>query len=269
MIGKFLLYMIQGAIVGVGAILPGISGGVLCVAFGIYEPMMAMLTHPVKSFRQYYKMFLPFLLGWALGFIFLAKGVEIMFHYAPEISLMLFFGLICGTMPGLFQASERDGNRSWTPFVLALALAYLLFHLLENAGAAMLAPSFANYILSGLLWGLSLIVPGLSSSSVLIFLGLYEPLTAGIGALNPAVILPFLIGIGVTVLLFARLVTMLFDQHYTLITRVILGFMVASSLKILPNTFESTAVLCLSMACFAAGFAVSYAMDRAKNVATK
>ena len=40
---KSLLLAIQGAIVGTGAILPGVSGGVLCVAFGIYEPMMALL----------------------------------------------------------------------------------------------------------------------------------------------------------------------------------------------------------------------------------
>ena len=266
MIVKFLLYLIQGAIVGVGAILPGISGGVLCVAFGIYEPMMALLTHPFKSFRQYYRMFLPFLLGWALGFVFLARGVELMFHYAPEVSLMLFFGLICGTMPGLFQASEKGGqNSSWTPFVLALALGYLLFHLLENGITTLIAPSFPNYILSGLLWGMSLIVPGLSSSSILIFLGLYEPLTAGIGALDFSVILPFLIGIGGTVLLFARLVTMLFERHYALITRIILGFMAASSLKILPNSFGSLAVLLLSLVCFAAGFAVAWTMDRAKE----
>ena len=41
---KSILYALQGAIVGVGAILPGVSGGVLCVAFGIYEPMMALMT---------------------------------------------------------------------------------------------------------------------------------------------------------------------------------------------------------------------------------
>ena len=266
MVVKFLLRLIQGAIVGVGAILPGISGGVLCVAFGIYEPMMALLTHPVKSFKHYWRMFLPILIGWALGFVFLAKGVELMFEHAPEISLMLFFGLICGTMPGLFQASEEKGpNQSWTPFVLSLALAYLLFHVLENGVTTLIAPSFLNYILSGLIWGLSLIVPGLSSSSFLIFLGLYEPLTAGIGSLDFSVILPFLIGISVTVLLFARLVTMLFEKHYALITRIILGFMAASSLKILPASFGGGAVLLLSLICFAAGFAVSLAMDRARE----
>ena len=107
MIGKSLLYAVKGAIVGVGAILPGISGGVLCVAFGIYKPIMDLLTHPAKALRQHYRMLIPFLLGWAAGFVFLANGVKFMFGYAQAISLMLFFGLICGTMPGLFQASEK------------------------------------------------------------------------------------------------------------------------------------------------------------------
>lgn len=266
MILKSVLYAVQGAIVGTGAILPGVSGGVLCVAFGIYEPMMALLTHPVKSFKKYGSMFLPFLIGWGLGFVFLAKGVEIFLEFAPEIALMLFFGLICGTMPELFHSSEECGShKSWTPFVLALALAYLLFHILAQGGAVLLTPSFLTYVFSGLVWGLSLIVPGLSSSSILIFLGLYEPLTAGIGALNFTVIVPFLIGIITTVLLFARLVTMLFEKHYALISRIILGIMIASALKILPNTFSSPAILVASLICFAVGFFVSYMMDRAKR----
>lgn len=260
------MYAIQGAIVGVGAILPGISGGVLCVAFGIYEPMMALLTHPIKSFKTYYKMFIPFLIGWALGFVFLAKGIEVLFGYSPTIALMLFFGLICGTIPELFKTSEKsDPKGSWTPFVLSLALAYLLFHVLENGGGTAIAPSFINYVLSGLIWGLSLIVPGLSSSSVLIFLGLYEPLTAGIGALNFAVIVPFLIGIVGTALLLARLVTTLFDKHYAVISRIILGFMIASSLKILPSSFENPITLIISLVCFAVGFAVARAMDCSRN----
>ena len=46
MLFKSLILALQGAIVGTGAILPGVSGGVLLVAFGIYEPMMALLSHP-------------------------------------------------------------------------------------------------------------------------------------------------------------------------------------------------------------------------------
>ena len=52
MLAKSLILAVQGAIVGTGAILPGVSGGVLLVAFGIYEPMMALLSHPKKSFLR-------------------------------------------------------------------------------------------------------------------------------------------------------------------------------------------------------------------------
>ena len=119
--------------------------------------------------------------------------------------------------------------------------------------------------MSGLLWGLSLIVPGLSSSSILIFLGLYEPLTAGIGALDFSMIVPFLSGIVATVLLFARLVTMLFEKHYACVTQIILGFVVASALKILPASFGGYMEFLISLVCFAVGFLIAYAMERAQN----
>jgi len=263
---KSILYAIQGAIVGVGAILPGISGGVLCVAFGIYEPMMELFTHPIRTLKTHYRMFIPFILGWALGFIFLAKGVEMLFELCPTLILMLFFGLIAGTVPELFRATERrDPGRSWTPFVLTLSLAYLFFHLLENGGTATVETSFVAYIVSGALWGLSIIIPGLSSSSVLIFLGLYTPLTRGIGDLDMQVVIPFAIGICATVFLLARLATMLFEKHNCIISRVIPGFMVASALKIIPSSFTDLAEILLSLALFGIGFGVSMAMDRAKR----
>src|SRR5699024_1674854 len=37
---RVLLRFLQGMLIGVGAVLPGISGGVLCVVFGIYKPVM-------------------------------------------------------------------------------------------------------------------------------------------------------------------------------------------------------------------------------------
>ena len=32
---QFLFRILQGALIGLGAVLPGISGGVLCVIFGV------------------------------------------------------------------------------------------------------------------------------------------------------------------------------------------------------------------------------------------
>ena len=86
----FIANLIYGAIIGVGAILPGVSGGVLCVAFGLYEPLMELLTNPKDTLKKSYHIFAPFVLGWAVGFVLLAKVMEIFFSFAPDVAIFLF-----------------------------------------------------------------------------------------------------------------------------------------------------------------------------------
>lgn len=260
------MYAIQGAIVGIGAILPGVSGGVLCVAFGIFEPLMEFLTHPKRSFKNNYQMFVPFFVGWALGFVLLARVVEAFFSFAPDVAIMLFFGLVCGTIPDLFKKSE-EANRhmSWTPFVISLSISYILFHIIEVGEAIVIPESFFSFLFCGFMWGVSLIVPGLSSSTVLIFLGLYVPLNEGIANFDMSVLLPFVTGIVITVLLFAKLVNMLFKRHYAFVSRIILGFVISSSLKTLPHDFKSVGTMIISVICFGIGFIVAIVMDRAES----
>ena len=52
------LRVVQGVIIGAGAILPGVSGGVLAVIFGIYRPAMELLTHPRRALARYRRMLL-------------------------------------------------------------------------------------------------------------------------------------------------------------------------------------------------------------------
>lgn len=257
-----ILCVFQGLLVGMGAVVPGAIGGVLGVAFGYYEPIMELFTNPKQSIKKNYKRFIPFIIGWLTSFVLLAKTVEVMFAADTSITLMLFFGLICGTLPELIKSSEKSNpKKSWTPMIITLALAYLLFHLLETDGRMMVEPTAWSYLFCGVLWGLSLIVPGLASSGIMIYLGLYEPMNAGIGSLDFSVILPLLLGVATSVLLFARIVNMLFKKHYTVISRVILGFVTASTLMIVPNSFASIQKLIFSLVCFAAGFALTRIMD--------
>ena len=260
------MYAIQGAIVGVGAILPGVSGGVLLVAFGLYEPLMELLTTPKKAIKNNYQLFVPFITGWILGFILLAKVCEIFFNYAPDVAIFLFFGLVCGTIPDMFkQSEEANKNASWTPFVISLSASYVFFHIIEGGEAIVIPENFLSFVFCGFMWGLSLIVPGLSSSTVLMFLGIYVPLTEGIGNFDFKVLIPFGIGIIITVLLLAKLVNMMFKKHYAIISRVILGFVISSSLKTLPHSFGSVWTMILSILLCAVGFAVAIWMERSQK----
>lgn len=268
---QMAVFFLQGVLIGTGAILPGISGGVLCVAFGVYEPVMAFLSHPVKTFRAQWRMFVPILLGGAAGFVLLAKVVEWFLSASPVAAMALFAGLICGTVPALFRASidsETPGKqglqKSWAPFVLALAGSYALFSALETGMEGSLEPNAAWFLFCGVIWGLSMIVPGLSSSSILLFMGLYEPMTRGIGNLDLAVLLPLGAGFLATVLALARLVNYVLEKYYPVFSRLILGFVLSSVVMILPVSFGGAGDVAVAAGCFAAGFAAAMAMDRAK-----
>ncbi len=263
---KSLILLVQGALVGTGAILPGISGGVLCVAFGIYEPMMALISHPIKSFRTYYKTFIPFLIGWVLGFVLLANAVELLFETASTVALMLFAGLILGTVPDLMKKSvDADPKVSFTPFIVTFAGAFLMFSVLDNAIAGSIQANTGWYVFCGAVWGLSLVIPGLSSSSILIFMGLYEQMTAGIASLDFSVILPLVLGLVLTLLLTARFISSLIEKKYALISKIILGFMMASAILIIPTEYDGALQFIGALAAFAAGFAVARFMDIARN----
>lgn len=263
---RLLLLFLQGAIIGTGAILPGISGGVLCVSFGLYEPMVELFAHPARSLRRNYRLLLPILAGCGVGFLLLARVVEYLMTVAAVGTTALFAGLICGTIPGLMKTSEEsDRGAGWAPFVVSLALSFLLFGLLDASSARTIQPSWGWFVFCGAVWASSMLLPGLSSSSLLLFLGLYKPMAEGIGHLDFSVLLPLMLGFLVTLLLCARGVDWLMRHHYALVSRILLGFVISSTLTILPLSFSGVGQGLLALLCLAAGFCAAFWMDACKQ----
>ena len=56
---KFFFDVCRGILIGAGAILPGISSGVLCVVFGFYEKLINSILGIFKDFKNSFKFLLP------------------------------------------------------------------------------------------------------------------------------------------------------------------------------------------------------------------
>ncbi|MEA5048908.1 MAG: DUF368 domain-containing protein [Eubacteriales bacterium] len=264
MLKEFAVRIVQGAIIGAGAILPGISGGVLAVAFGIYQPMMAVLAKPFQNLKTYWKMFVPIAIGWAAGFLGLAGVIAKLLSVNETVIVSLFIGLIIGTFPSLFREGSKNGKTKgmWISLAVSTMLLLGFFYTLKFSTQTTVTPSFGWYIFCGVLWGISLIVPGMSSSSLLLFLGLYQPMSAGISTLDPNVLIPFAIGIFGTVLLLARLVNLLFERHFGVAFYCVIGFVIASTIPIIPLSFSSWWEAVISVLAAGAGFVSSYFLER-------
>lgn len=264
-VSGFIFKILAGAIIGVGAILPGVSGGVICVIFGIYPLVMELLSHPFKNLKEKLLELYPYLIGIALGFMGIARLLGFLLTRFEAPSICVFVGLVAGMLPSLFVSVGRGRTRIFSYIALTVScLSVLAILLALRATSVVITPSFIWYIVCGAAVAISIIVPGMSFSTLLMPLGLYTPLVSGIGRLDFAVLIPVGIGAAVTVVAFARLVSHLFDRHYSVAQSAVIGIVIAATAVIIPyESFgASWGSAIVNILCLAAGLIAAILLSR-------
>ena len=233
---SWLIRVIKGALIGIGAILPGLSGGVLMVVFGIYDHLISFLGNFPKNFKKYFLFFLPVGIGGILGILLFAGLVSAAFgKFAPQF-VSLFIGFVAGTVPSLWKTAGLKGRgRNGYIALVTAAIAILVLMLYGENQLTSIEPNFLIWIGGGVLVGLGFIVPGLSPSNFLIYFGMYSKMSDGISSLDFSVIIPLMLGVLLAVIAFAKLVSILFERKYEIMYHIILGTVLGSSLAIFPT----------------------------------
>ena len=223
-IADWFIRLIKGIIIGIGFILPGLSGGVLAVILGIYDKLIQFLADIRKNFLQNVAYFLPVAIGMAIGIvifsIFVAKAFGI---YAAQF-ICLFVGFVVGTFPSLYKTAGKEGRspKDIILFIISTIFIFILM-IIGDEQLTEVPPGLLVWIGSGALIGLGVIVPGMSPSNFLIYFGLYDKMAIGIKNFDFGVIIPLLIGFVVCVLMFAKLAAYLFRKYYSQMYHFILG----------------------------------------------
>ena len=273
----WFIRLLKGMLVGIGFILPGLSGGVLAVIVGMYDPLIKFLANLKDKFLKNIMFFLPFAIGAAVGIVLFAVVVEKAFgKYAAQF-VCLFVGFVAGTFPSLFKTAGKQGRKNKDFLVLILS-AVGIFTLMLAGGKQLteVNPHILSWLASGLLMGLGLIVPGLSPSNFLIYFGMYDKMATGIKDFDFAVIIPLVIGFILCVILFSKIAAYLFKKYYPGMYHFILGLVIGSSLAIFPTVvfpaFQSdqlataglsfTGALLFCLVLFVAGTVVSYLFSK-------
>ena len=260
-----LFQVVQGALIGLGAVLPGISGGVLCVIFGIYKPVMELLSNPIRNFKTHVPKLIPVIIGVAIGFLGIANLLSFFLERYPDPSVCLFVGLIGGMLPALFRQAGEQGRTKGSYISMAVAFVLVLSLLISlNLFSIRIQPSFGWYLFCGFCLALSVIAPGMSFSTLLMPLGLYTPFVDGLGHLDFGVLVPGGIGAVLTVIALAKLIDSLFQNHYSLAFHAIVGIVIAATIMIVPfgSFAASTGALVVNRICLVVGVVAALALDR-------
>lgn len=232
---NYIIKILYGMLIGIGAVLPGVSGGVLCVIFGIYPVVMELISHPFSRLLEKVKILWPYGVGFVAGFWGIAKILDVVFASYENAAVCLFVGLVLGMLPSLFTFDEHSSGRIKSCISLVISCVAVLFVLLTlHAWQVDVTPNFFWYVVCGAAIAISVIAPGISFSTLLMPLGLYAPLIKGIGDLDLAVIIPAALGAVVTFFALARLISKAFDKYYTISQNAVVGIVIGATAAIIP-----------------------------------
>ena len=254
----WLWRFVKGMFIGSGFILPGVSGGALAAIFGLYERIIRFLANITKDFWENVRFFIPVGLGALFGIVILSFGVSHVLEHYETIIMWFFVGCIVGMLPSLWQEAGKKGRqpREIGITVISTLLATLLLAYGEQAFNGQVAPSFPAWMIAGLLIALGGLIPGLSPSNFILYMGLYKLMADGFKTLDLSVMLPIGIGMILTVLLLSKLIEQIFDRYYPQFFHFIVGVVLASTIMIIPTSYQgqtSEYLLCFLMLVTGAG----------------
>lgn len=161
---RFIYRFITGILIGAGAILPGISSGVLCVILGIYDKLVDSVLGFFKDVKSNFKFLFPIIVGVGMGVILFGNILKTMFALYPIQTQFAFIGLILGCVPNLFKiANSKKGFRlHYLLYTFISFIFTLLLLLLENKFTSSNLNTASNalfLILSGFTMSAGIIIP--------------------------------------------------------------------------------------------------------------
>lgn len=262
---NFLSTFLKGLAIGIGAIAPGVSGGALAVIFGIYENLTYAIANIFKDFKRRVLYLFPIGLGGILGILLFSNIIEYLFqHYNIEVRY-LFIGLMIGTFPSLFKIANKNGfKKKYAIFFLIALSSTILFALLGNGITDIVSgdtPEFLHLIIYGVIIGFGTIVPGVSSSVILMYIGAYNVVLSAIASINIPMLIPMGIGFVFSFLLLAKIISLLFQYAYGYTYYAVLGFVIGTIIPIFPGVGLSLQYF-ISFMIMIIGFFVSFSLSK-------
>ena len=116
--------------------------------------------------------------------------------------------------------------------------------------------SFIYLILCGFAMSIGVIVPGVSSTIILILLGVYNTYLSAVSFMYFPVLIPMAIGLFVGCIIWIKITKILLDNFHTPTFYSIIGFTIGSIFVLLPN-FTNCLDYIISLLCFILGFFIA------------
>jgi putative membrane protein len=235
-----IVQFFQGIAIGIALILPGLSAGTVILILGFYKQFIDDLS----SFRL--KPYLPHLCGAAAGALAGVKVVGLLLVSHRDLLLAFLLGMVIASVRViLFRNGRVMRLRPWTLILgpAAFAVAWFIFGNPAPGWTALPAGSHQHFFIAGALAAATMILPGISGSSTLVMMNLYDDMIVAVNHWEWLKLAVFSTGGLLGIFVLARLLAALYRRYHDAVSLTLAGLILGATRSLLPSTFSSGVLL--------------------------
>ena len=258
------MLILKGIIIGIGKIIPGVSGSMLAITLGIYPKIINALNNFFSDIKNNFKLLSKLAIGVIISIVLFSRIILKSLDNYYIITMFFFIGLIIG---GFGDIEKNIEGKKLKVFSISLILVSLigLISINNEVKVENDCLSFIYFIFIGFVDALTTVIPGISGTATLMMLGAYTTLikcfstafdTYYLGD-NLKILIPFGIGFIIGIILTAKLINYLFDKYKSNTYSCILGFGVATIILMFIkclNSFYTVKDLIIAFVLLLSGF---------------
>ena len=259
----------KGMLIGSTMLIPGVSGGSMAIILGGYDKLVEAVSSFTKNIKGNIAFLLVFVLSAGVGMFLLAKPILVLWEMYPKAMGFFFVGAVAGGVPAIYKEAGIEKIKwryvAYVLFGLFLVGAMSLAEAGKIGAAAQGQFSPLYLFVAGIIAAAALVLPGISVSFLLLFLGLYDEMMRAISEMDFSFLIPMGLGILLGVFLVTRGLETAMKKYPKVTYLIILGFVAGSLFEVfpgMPSGYEW--IWCISVA--ASGFYCIVSLTKAENI---
>lgn len=246
-IGDVMILFIKGFIIGIGKIIPGVSGALLAINFKVYERAIEAVVNFFDDWKKNLLFITKLGSGIILSIVLCSNGIMYLLNNYRFITMMFFVGLICG---GTYNyATGIKCNYSDVLFMILFIVMLFIISYGNIFNSYEITHGFMDnvvFFIGGVIEVMSSIIPGISGTAIHLILGIYDSILMMISKIfdfqyvimNINLYISYGIGMMVSFIICMIGINYLLKRYPVIFSKIILGLCIYSILMLVIFTFS-------------------------------
>lgn len=235
-----IVLIIKGLIIGLAKVMPGVSGAILAISMGVYDKGINAITRFFDNIKENIKFLFFIGIGIIIAIILGSNIVYFLLNNYYVITMLFFMGLIFGSTPKIISKVDKSIKGIIISFITFIIITLLTNLNINNNSVS---NSIIIYLISGLIDAFGMVVPGISSTALLMVIGTYNNIIYSLSSIeniiiNLNILIPYGIGIFIGIIVTSIVINYLFKKYNKLTFSFILGVILSTLLTLLLKIFS-------------------------------